>query len=146
VAVSGKRLGVSDMEYRVVAEATMLVHFAFLAYVTAGGFLAWRWPAAFWPHLLLAGWGLSTVVFGWNCPLTYLEDWARRRAGEQGLTTGFIDHYLTGVVYPERYAGLVQSLVAVAVAVAWAGTLIRWLHRRRPVPHVRSKPVGGHHA
>lgn len=117
------------MGYRVLGDATMVVHFAFLGYVVAGGFLAWRWPAAIWPHLAAAGWGLVSIVFHVECPLTYLEDWARRRGGEPGLTTGFIDHYLTGVVYPDRYAGLVQVLVVVAVAVSWTGVLIR--SRRR---------------
>jgi Protein of Unknown function (DUF2784) len=118
------------MGYRVLAEVTMLVHFAFLAYVLGGGFLAWRRPRAIWPHLVLAGWGLSTVVFHQNCPLSLLEDWARRQAGSPGLHhRGFIDTYLTGVVYPARYLGLVQLLVAVIVTVSWAGALLRY---RRP--------------
>jgi Protein of Unknown function (DUF2784) len=118
------------MGYRVLADATMAVHLGFLAYVVAGGFLAWRWPRAILPHLLLAGWGGSAIAFHLNCPLTFLEDWARRRAGEQGLPGGFIDHYLVGVIYPQRYAGLVEVLAILAVALAWTGALVRW--RRRP--------------
>lgn len=117
------------MVFRVLAEATMTVHFAFLVYVVAGGFLAWRWPWAIWPHLVLAGWGFSTIVFGFDCPLTHIENWARREAGEQGLSTGFIDTYLTGVVYPERYTTLLQALAGLVVLVSWAGFVIR---RRRP--------------
>ncbi|MFG1781261.1 DUF2784 domain-containing protein [Rhodococcus oryzae] len=116
------------MVFRVLAEATMTVHFAFLVYVVAGGFLAWRWPWAIWPHLVLAGWGFSTIVFGLDCPLTHLENWARHEAGEQGLRTGFIDTYLTGVVYPERYTTLLQMLAGLVVLVSWTGFLIR--HRR----------------
>jgi hypothetical protein len=118
------------MGYRVLAEATMVVHFGFLAYVIVGGFPAWRWPHAIWPHLLLAAWGGSAIVFHLNCPLTYVEDWARRRAGEPGLPQGFIDHYLAGAVYPQRYAGLVQLLAVLAVAVAWTGVAFRWRRRR----------------
>ncbi|WP_027499593.1 DUF2784 domain-containing protein [Rhodococcus sp. UNC363MFTsu5.1] len=117
------------MVFRVLAEATMTVHFAFLVYVVAGGFLAWRWPWAIWPHLVLAGWGFSTIVFGLDCPLTHLENWARHEAGEQGLRTGFIDTYLTGVVYPERYTTLLQMLAGLVVLVSWAGFLVR---RGRP--------------
>jgi hypothetical protein len=120
------------MGYRVLADATTAVHFGFLAYVIAGGFLAWRWLRAIWPHLPLAGWGLITVVFHLECPLTRMEDWARRRAGEPGLTTGFIDHYLAGVVFPERYAGLVGLLAAIAVGVSWIGASIRWRSCGRP--------------
>ncbi|TJZ75328.1 DUF2784 domain-containing protein [Rhodococcus oryzae] len=119
------------MVFRVLAEATMTVHFAFLVYVVAGGFLAWRWPWAIWPHLVLAGWGFSTIVFGLDCPLTHLENWARHEAGEQGLRTGFIDTYLTGVVYPERYTTLLQMLAGLVVLVSWTGFLIRRRHPAR---------------
>jgi hypothetical protein len=119
------------MGYRVLAEATMLVHFAFLAYVVGGGFLAWRWHRAIWPHLALAGWGLSTLVFHQDCPLSLLENWARREAGLPGLKhRGFIDTYLTGVLYPARYLPLVQTLAAVTVAVSWAGVLLLRQRRR----------------
>ncbi|MFC7450207.1 DUF2784 domain-containing protein [Rhodococcus daqingensis] len=117
------------MVYQLIANATMVAHFAFLVFVVAGGFLAWRWPWMIWPHLILAGWGFSTIVFGFDCPLTHIEDWARREAGEQGLSRGFIDTYLTGVVYPERYTTLLQVLAGTAVLVSWAGFVIR---RRRP--------------
>jgi hypothetical protein len=117
--------------YRALAEATMLVHFAFLAYVVAGGFLAWRWPVMVWPHIVLAGWGLSTLMFHQDCPLSQLENWARLRAGEPGLNHhGFIETYLTGVIYPARYLWLVQLLAVVVIVVTWAGTLLR---RRRPL-------------
>jgi hypothetical protein len=117
--------------YHVLAEATMIVHFAFLAYVVGGGFLAWRWPRAIRPHLVLAGWGLSTLVLHQDCPLSLLENWARVRAGEPGLKQhGFIATYLTGVVYPARDLWLVQLLAALVIAVSWAGVLVR--RRRRP--------------
>ncbi|MFD4182079.1 DUF2784 domain-containing protein [Rhodococcus sp. NPDC058514] len=117
------------MVFRVLAEATMTVHFAFLVYVIAGGFLAWRWPRMIWPHLILAGWGFSTIAFGLDCPLTHIENWARREAGEQGLSTGFIDTYLTGVVYPERYTSQLQALAGLVVLASWTGYVVR---RRRP--------------
>ena len=113
------------MAYRLLADVTMVVHFVFLAYVVGGGFLAWRWPRAIWPHLLAVGWGLSTLVFHFHCPLTWLEDWSRRNAGGAGLTHGFIDTYLTGIVYPERYTGLLQLLGAAVVAVSWVPVLLR---------------------
>ena len=120
--------------YALLASATMVVHFAFLAFLVAGGFLAWRCPKALWPHLAVAAWGLVSVTVGVTCPLTVLEDWARRRAGAPGLTAGFIDTYVTGVVYPRRYLLLVQTLVALSVAVSWAGLYVR---NRRPI---RSRP------
>jgi hypothetical protein len=118
------------MAYHMLADATMLLHFAFLAYVGAGGFLAWRWPKAIWPHLPAVGWGLASVAFHLHCPLTWLENWARQRAGGPGLRHGFIDTYLTGIIYPERYTTLLQLLVGVVVTVSWAGALLRAADRR----------------
>jgi hypothetical protein len=113
------------MAYHVLAGATMVLHFAFLAFVVAGGFLAWRWPKAIWPHLTAAGWGFATAAFRLHCPLTWLEDWARQHAGGPALRHGFIDTYLTGIIYPERYTSLLQLLVGVVVTVSWIGALLR---------------------
>lgn len=110
------------MLYRLLADATAVVHFGFVAYVVVGGFLAWRWPRSIWLHLIAFGWGFSTILIGQECPLTNLENWARHRAGEAGLpSSGFIDHYITGVIYPENALGLVRVLVAVCVVVSWVG-------------------------
>ncbi|MET7772163.1 DUF2784 domain-containing protein [Nocardia sp. NPDC005366] len=119
------------MLYRLLADAAAAVHFAFLAYVVVGGFLAWRLPRTIWPHLFAVGWGVGSVLVGYECPLTHLEDWSRRRAGEAGLpSSGFIDHYLTGVIYPESALGLVRALVALCVVVSWSGYILL-LRRRR---------------
>jgi hypothetical protein len=115
--------------YRLVADLVMLVHFGFLVFVVTGGFVAWRWPAAIWAHLGAALWGLATVVFSIRCPLTDVEDWARVRAGQARLSgTGFIDHYIENVLYPERYTLALQVLAAGVVAVSWVGYVVR---RRR---------------
>jgi hypothetical protein len=121
------------MGYRVLAEATMIVHFAYLVFVALGGFLAWHWPRALGLHLAATFWGFATVLIGLTCPLTSLEDWARRGSGQEGLPpSGFIDHYIEGVIYPERYSVLVHCLVAIAVVASWAGVYIRWRTHRRP--------------
>ena len=111
----------------------MVVHFAFLGYLVVGGFLAWRWPATIVAHLLTAGWGLVITVFSLRCPLTPVEDYFRRRAGEQGLPNGFVDTYIEGVIYPERYVDVVRGLVALVVLVSWVG-LVATVTRRRRVP------------
>jgi Protein of Unknown function (DUF2784) len=119
------------MGHRVVADAAMVAHFSFLAYLAVGGFLAWRWPRTLWAHLGTALYGLFNVLVGWPCPLTHLEDWGRTGAGEATLpATGFIDHYLAGVVYPQEHETVAQGLVAAVVLVSWVG----FAHRRRRLP------------
>ncbi|WP_068157256.1 DUF2784 domain-containing protein [Rhodococcus phenolicus] len=117
------------MPYRVLADGIAVTHLIFLLYVMFGGFVAWRWPRTIALHVCAVAWGLASVLVGFDCPLTHAENWARHRAGEAGLPpAGFIDHYLTGVVYPESALGPVRVLVAVCVLVSWVGL---WRRLRR---------------
>jgi hypothetical protein len=119
------------MWFRLVADAAMVAHFSFLAYLVVGGFVAWRWPRSIWVHVATALYGLFNVLIGWSCPLTHVENWGRRRAGDSTLpATGFIDHYLADVIYPKEHETLVQLLVAGVVIVSWIGFVAR---RRRAV-------------
>ncbi|HET8661934.1 MAG TPA: DUF2784 domain-containing protein [Micromonosporaceae bacterium] len=119
------------MGYRALTTLVLVTHFAYLAYVVLGGFLAWRWPRAIWPHLAASAWGLVAISRPTICPLTWAEDWSRQRAGEAALTQGFVDRYIEGVLYPARYTAVLQALAAIAVVVSWAGFLLRRRARRR---------------
>ncbi len=112
----------------VLADAVVVAHFAFLVFLVLGGFLAWRWPRLFPLHLAVVAWGIAIVVFEWLCPLTYLENWLRQSAGRPALTDGFIDTYVTGVIYPGDRITEVRGAVGVGVAASWLGLLVR---RRR---------------
>ncbi len=139
MAQPGKTTYASDVGYRLLADLTMLVHFTFLAFVVFGGFFALTWPRVIWAHLPVAAWGFATIAFSIRCPLTYIEDWARVRAGEARLTgTGFIDHYIEGVLYPQDYTRLLQAAAAVVVAGSW----VAFVMRRRST--IDSSEVGGH--
>ena len=117
------------MGYRLLADVAMTLHAGFLVYLVIGGFLAWRWRWTIWPHIACAAYGLGIVVIGWECPLTHVENWARERAGQETLpASGFIDHYLTGVIYPADHLLTAQLAVAVTVLISWAG--LAYLHRR----------------
>lgn len=97
------------------------VHFAFLIYLPVGGFIALRRRRTIWMHVAAVVWAAGSVLLHWGCPLTDLERWARSRAGMPALDpAGFIDHYLTGVVYPAAASGPVQVAVLLAVALSWA--------------------------
>ncbi|CAL9398936.1 hypothetical protein SUDANB121_01431 [Nocardiopsis dassonvillei] len=119
------------MVYRIIGDAAMLFHFTFILYIALGGFLAWKWPRTLWAHLAVAVYGLSISIFAWTCPLTYVENWGRRNAGQAGLTEeGFIDHYLTGVIYPADSLREVQVGVGVVVVLSWIGLAVLTALRR----------------
>ena len=95
-------------------------HMAFLIYLPLGGLLALRWRRTIGVHVVAVLWAVASVAGRLPCPLTDLERWARARAGMAPLDPGgFIDHYITGVLYPAAAAGYVQAALAAVVAASW---------------------------
>lgn len=113
------------------ADAVVVLHLAFLVFIAVGSLLALRWPRLVWLHVPAIAWGAVSVTVGLDCPLTPLEKSLRRDAGEEGYSGGFVDHYIEGVVYPERYTGLLQATMAAAVVVGYV-LLIRRAARHSP--------------
>jgi hypothetical protein len=122
------------MLFRVAADLLVALHFAFIVFVLAGGYLAWRWRWVVCLHLPAAAWGALIEFAGWICPLTPWEVALRRQAGEAGYAGGFIEHYLIPVVYPAGLTPAIQTILGCAViavnAVAYAG-LVRRARRER---------------
>jgi hypothetical protein len=119
------------MLYRLLTDLIVAVHFAFLIFVVAGGFLARRHRWLVVPHLLAAAWGVYVEAMpGLICPLTPLENAFALRAGEAGYRGGFIEHYLVPIIYPEGLTPMAQWGLAGFVVVI-NGAAYTWPWRRR---------------
>ena len=118
------------MAYALIGNAAMLLHFAFLCYVVFGGFLALIRPKAFWPHLFVAAYALGIVLIDWPCFLTETENWARSNTGREVMEFGFIDHYLTDVVYPRKHLFTSRVVIAAIVGASSAGAAWRFARGR----------------
>ncbi|HUN74045.1 MAG TPA: DUF2784 domain-containing protein [Steroidobacteraceae bacterium] len=106
------------MDWKLLADAVVLVHLAFVAFVVGGGFLTWRYRLIPIAHLPALAWGIWIEWSGWICPLTPLENHLRERAGQSGYSGGFIEHYIIPVLYPPGLTHEVQwVLAAVLIAV-----------------------------
>jgi hypothetical protein len=128
--------------HRLLADAVVIVHFAFVLFVVAGGLLALRWPRAAWLHLPAAAWGALIELQGWICPLTPLENELRRRGGEAGYAGGFVEHYLVPVLYPaglQRATQLVLAALVVGVNVAVYTTVVVRRRRRAGAGRARGR-------
>ncbi|MYE80492.1 MAG: DUF2784 domain-containing protein, partial [Gammaproteobacteria bacterium] len=88
------------MGYRLAADAIVLLHVVFIAFVVLGGLLALRRPWVAAVHIPAAVWGVLVESFGWICPLTPLEVELRTAAGEAAYTGSFVDNYIVPLVYP----------------------------------------------
>jgi hypothetical protein len=105
------------MLFRILADATVAVHLAFVLFVILGGLLvAWRrWIA--WLHLPAAVWGAWIEFAGWICPLTPLENWLRRQGGGEVYTSGFVEQYVVPVLYPSALTRELQWALGGLVVV-----------------------------
>jgi polyferredoxin len=123
-----------------LADAVLIAHVGIVAFVV-GGLVAvwvgawrrWRWadaPAFRVAHALAIGVVVAQAWLGVHCPLTWLEVWLRRRAGEAGFDDSFIGHWLQRLLYVDAPPwAFVVAYTAFALLVAW--TWWRWPPRRR---------------
>lgn len=106
------------MIFRLLADATVVLHLAFVLFVVAGGLLVLRWHRVAWVHLPAAAWGVWVEFAGWICPLTPLENWLRLRGGQSVYTATFIDQYLVPILYPAGLSRDIQWILGAFVLMA----------------------------
>lgn len=123
------------MIFRLIADAVVAIHAAFVVFVVTGALLTLRWPRVAWIHIPAAVWGTLIELAGWICPLTPLENHLRVQSGEHGYQTSFVEHYVIPLLYPGTLTrgmqiGLGLAVVALNVGI-YAFVLRR--HRKRQV-------------
>ncbi|MGH7618603.1 MAG: DUF2784 domain-containing protein [Gemmatimonadaceae bacterium] len=119
------------MTDRILSDAVVLLHAAFVLFVVAGGALVLKWPRVAWAHLPCAVWGALIELTGWICPLTPLENALRQRAGEAGYAGGFVEHYVLHTLYPTGLTRSTQFLLGALVISINAGAYSMVIARRR---------------
>jgi hypothetical protein len=124
------------MNARLLADALVAAHLAFVVFVVAGGLLVLRrrgWAAL---HLPAVAWGAYAEISGTLCPLTPLENSLRLKAGDAGYAGGFVEHYIIPLLYPEALTPRLQvalGLTVIAVnVVVYALAWRRWQSGKPP--------------
>lgn len=122
------------MFFRFAADAVLLLHLAFILFALLGACMSvhWRWLPLF--HLPAAAWGFFVELTGRTCPLTYLENHLRIRAGLSGYTESFMEHYLLAIIYPEGLTRNIQILLA-GVVIVVNTVIYGWLYARARASH-----------
>ena len=109
------------MIYHFLAEVVLIFHFCVVLFVVLGGLLALRWPSVLWLHVPSCFWGVLVQCFFWTCPLTPLENWFRWLGGQSVYAGGFVDHYISPVLYAnvshQFQASLGMLLIALNVLI-----------------------------
>lgn len=124
------------MGYRFLADAIVILHLAFVAFVVFGGLLVLRWRRVAWYHLPAAAWGAWIEFADRVCPLTPLENRLRETGGGAGYEESFIEHYLLPVLYPSGMSRAMQialgctAVIVNIVVYTWVIRRARALRRR----------------
>lgn len=123
------------MIFRLAADAVVTFHLLFILFVLLGGLLVLRWPWAALLHLPAMIWGAAVEFLHLYCPLTPLENALRSRAGDQGYDGGFIEHYLSPLIYPAGLTPQIQlwlgGIVLLINASVYGILLVRGVRRFR---------------
>ena len=129
--------------YALAADALLLIHTLFVAFVVLGlllivlgGVRNWHWVRNPWfrlVHLSAIGFVVIQAWLGHICPLTIWENSLRARAGEMGYSGTFIGHWLEQLLYYDAPAWVfiaLYSLFGLLVLASWW-----WIRPRFPASH-----------
>ncbi len=124
--------GADTTLYLIAADAILLVHALFVAFVVLGLALVWVGAARSWSwvrnpwfrcaHLAAIGIVVAQSWLGRICPLTTLEASLRSRAGEAAYTGSFVAHWVEAALYyraPEWVFTVCYTVFAALVVAAW---------------------------
>lgn len=87
------------MIYSLLADFILILHLCFVFFAIFGGLLALRHRRIIWLHLPALFWGIVVQFFSLMCPLTEFENKFRILSGESGYSEGFIEYYVTKILY-----------------------------------------------
>ena len=96
-----------------------------LALILVGNLARWQWVNQFWfrmAHLVAIAVIVAEAWFGIACPLTLLEMWLRSEAGGLTYAGGFIEHWLSSLLYyqaPPWVFMLAYSCFGFLVVASW---------------------------
>ena len=113
---------------------------AFILWAVFGGLTLLKRRAFAWLHLPAFVWAAVIEFCGVICPLTPLEKYFRRLAGEAGYSGGFIQHYVTSWIYPHGLTRNVQIGLGVALVLFNAAVYIIAFSKRSPRVAARDAP------
>ena len=118
--------------YAVLADAVLVLHFAVVLFVVGGlpcivlgNRFGWPLVNALWwrlLHLLAIAVVVVQAWLGQYCLLTIAETWLRERAGQQGYSASFLQHWIHQLLFyqaPLWQFALAYSVFACLVLWSW---------------------------
>ncbi|NWF51603.1 MAG: DUF2784 domain-containing protein [Nitrospirae bacterium] len=107
------------MLYKIAADVVVLIHFLWILFLIFGVFIGKKYRIIKTFHITGLGFAVIMQIFGWYCPLTYLELWLRKKHDPSLSYTGsFIIHYAEKLIYVELSPLVIFILTLILVSVS----------------------------
>jgi len=105
--------------YKLAADFTVFIHFLWIIFLLFGAFIGRKSHAIKYLHITGLCFAVIIQIFGWYCPLTYLEVWLRQKHDPSLVYRGsFLIHYIERIVYLELTPGTIFVLTVILIAVS----------------------------
>lgn len=121
----------SAADYRILATAVILIHFAWILWVILGWLVTRRRPWLRTLHIISLFYSIAVESLPFPCPLTLAEDWCDRRAQITPYRQTFLIHFLSRLIYPNVSQSLITA-TAVPICVIIMGIYVVRFRRRTP--------------
>ena len=99
------------------ADLVLIAHLLIALFAVFGGFAILLEPGVALAHLSVVAWSSIVNLAHWTCPLTPLEQWLRRHAGQASFEGGWIQHYLDPVVRPLGMPRRLEMVAGISIVV-----------------------------
>ena len=107
------------MLYRIAADLVVLIHFLWIVFLISGAFIGRKYRIIKRVHIGGLGFAVTMQLFGWYCPLTYLEIWLRERHDPSLTYSGsFIIYYVEKIVYIDISPIIIFILTLILISVS----------------------------
>jgi hypothetical protein len=129
--------------YSRLADAIVIVHFAYVGFVVLGLLLVlmgvllrWRWTRNFWfraAHLTMIGIVVFEALAGITCPLTTWEHQLRIRAGESPSEGAFVARWAHDLIFIDAPSWVFPAMYCAfgaLVLLTWLVAPPRWPWRK----------------
>ncbi len=88
------------MNYAILAEFVVILHFLFVLFALFGALFSFRWKKLLWIQIPAAIWAMAVEFGNIACPLTPLEKWLIERQGMTAYKESFVEHHILSLLYP----------------------------------------------
>ena len=123
-----------------ILNLTLVLHFLWILFLIFGVVFALKRSMIAWFHLGGLLFSLFINLFGFYCPLTYVENHLRSPCADSGVISGsFIARYLEQMIYPdvsEKTIRIIEILFVCLNLFVYGVLAKRYFLRSRPGRHV----------